>query len=256
MKILITETQYKLIIKENKIARFIDSFIEKNQNKSLPEVLEILLFDYRFSLDIINENENLKKFLEGLTIHKIDLSNPIGKLTFINNLWKTFSRNLSENLKKLLLDIIEGMLNELTDQVFKTNKDFNSAIKQLRVVKDMLPKHNYNIIDNFFNLIKERGKKEGYNIIEKPLNWTFEKGGGRVQQIIDYIREQPKLPKKTRRGWMEYIGEDPNRKGWNSYLWRAVQDAGIIEKVRDGNTFTYRLGPNVRDFEQGKLIGL
>lgn len=188
-----------------------------------------------------------------------DIKNPINKILKLNDYRNKILRSFryygsEEEAFDFLTDLLQGTIDDAISYLFESGKSIREIIKNLSILKK-----NYRYDDDSYNylnsVISDIGEKHGYTLVRKPLQWSFEKGGGRVQQIIDYIKEQPKLPKKTRKGWMEYVGEDPRRKGWNSTLWRAVQDAGIIEKVRDGVSYTYRLGPNAEAFETGKLIG-
>jgi hypothetical protein len=183
------------------------------------------------------------------------MKNPISQLRRLNALkeiHQTFGRD--DHTSQYLSDVMEGLVNESIDYIYKNYNSMDDILKRLATIKKLFSKNSRSVqmVDTQFQNI---GKKYGYTMVPKPLEWSFSQGGGRIQQIIDYIKEQPKIPKKTRKGWMEYIGENPDRAGWNSRLWRAVQQAGIIDKVRDGRSFTYKLGPNAEAFEQGKLVG-
>ena len=116
----------------------------------------------------------------------------------------------------------------------------------------ILPRRN-NLNSEFFDMVKNRAKQEGYAVVRKPNEWTFERGGGRIQSVIDYIRS---TEKKTRGGWQRSVGKDPNEwKSWNSRMWGAMLSADIIQSHREGRDTVYTLGPNAEAFEQGKLIG-
>jgi hypothetical protein len=258
MRIIITENQYRTILKENKTDRFVDYFIENNRDEYFPDIIENLLIQYQLNIDIIDKNEKLKSFIEDKLRYPIDLSTPINKLIFLDRVREGIGHRITDAMRNKIEDITQGMMDEVVEEAFNKEKDLMRAVKLLAKVKKILPIRNWSVIAQFDNLVKSRVEQQGYTMVRKgygDLGWTFEKGGGRIQQIIDYIKEQPKLPQKTRKGWMDYVGEDPNRKGWLSSVWRVVQDAGIIEKVRDGRNWTYRLGPNAEAFEQGKLIG-
>jgi hypothetical protein len=255
MKIIITESQYKSILKENKMERFVNDFIEKNRITPMEEVFNELFFQYGFTLNIISKFKPLEKYFRDRLSANINLDTAIGKINFIRSLVDFIGYRFKVEHKQFIENAVQGILDEVIDEINDISKgDIRKYSKLSTDIGNMLPRYG-DIYRNFRALVKQKGEELGYVMVKKPLTWTFEKGGGRIQQIIDYIKEVPETPKKTRRGWMEYVGEDPDRRGWNSYLWRAVQDAGIIEKVRDGRNFTYKLGPNAEAFEQGKLIG-
>lgn len=252
MRIKITENQYRGILNENRLENFINSIIDEWKDSDLLVILERLLLSYRFSLDIISNNDELKKLLENKMHKKIDLSNSFGKLVFINDVRDSLKHRLTDTLRNLMEDNIQGMLDELVNDAFQQSKNFIGAYKTLKSIRSMLPTRNYNIITYFTNLVKERGEIEGYTVIPKSYEWTFQKGGGQVQSIIDYIKNGSK---KTRSGWQSSVGEDPKRRGWNSRLWSAMIAAGIVQSHRDGRDTIYTLGPNAESFEQGNLVG-
>ncbi len=256
MKLIITESQYKKILTENRLDRFADYIIEAYADKDIGVIIHDLILKQGFNLRMLKNMDKLLDFISSKIGYKVNLTTPIDELVFYQKLIskdRSFGRDVQ--IIKNIEDLIQGMMDEIIDQALSEyGGDIKKATKRLKVINDLLSKNN-EIRKTFNAEVKEIAKEQGYVMIDKPLTWTFEKGGGRIQQIIDYIKEVPETPKKTRKGWMSYVGQDPDRKGWNSYLWRAVQDAGIIEKVRDGRSFTYKLGPNVDAFEQGKLIG-
>jgi hypothetical protein len=259
MRIIITENQYKTILKENRMESLIDDFIQRNRTTPMVDVMNELFFEYGLTPDHILHFDNLIKYLsDRLGRIKIDLTTPIGKIRFLKELSDQIGWRGKRELMGYIENTTQGLLDEAIDEAIgMSGGDFRKATKILSVVNNLLPRNN-EISRTFNALVKQRAEEEGFVVVRKgygDMGWTFEKGGGRIQQIIDYIKEQPKLPQKTRKGWMEYVGEDPNRKGWMSSVWRTVLDAGIIEKVRDGRSFTYTLGPNAEAFEQGKLIG-
>lgn len=256
MKLIITESQFKKVLTENRLDNFVNYFIEAYADKEVSVIIYDLIIKQGFNFRMLNKMDKLLDFISDKIGYRVNLSTPIDELIFYKKLisqYREFGRN--NEFKKTIVDLIQGMMDEIIDQALsESGGDIKKATKRLKVINDILGK-NDQLRKTFNSEVKEIAKEQGYVIVDKPLTWTFEKGGGRIQQIIDYIKEIPETPKKTRKGWMSYVGENPDRKGWNSYLWRAVLDAGIIEKVRDGRSFTYKLGPNADAFEQGKLIG-
>lgn len=254
MRIIITENQYRTILKENKIENFLTDYINKNKTTQLDDVFRELYNQYGFTVDTIFRFDVLKQYFSDRLGEKFNFNTAYGKLRFLKKITDLFGYKIDKIIKKHIIDVTQGLLDDVLDEVATMSKgDIRKYSKLVTDVQNFLPKTE--ITGKFRELVANKGNEMGYVMINKPLSWTFEKGGGRVQQIIDYIKDIPETPKKTRKGWMEYVGIDTERDGWNSYLWRAVQDAGIIEKVRDGRNFIYKLGPNAEAFEQGKLIG-
>jgi hypothetical protein len=278
MKIIITESQLSKIISENeRMDKVIDRVLSDTGGHSyMSDILKELVGLYGFTPYEIVGNDRLYNFLIDKTINTSyvnwgtwrDYSDVLEALVsrYINEMFNTdldplkmiekivsirgfvYDKNSGKHLKNLL----DGLIDDAVNYIFDKYENPRQAIKYISILKDRLGRDSKTLLEP---IAKQVAKEHGYTMINKPLGWTFETGGGRVQQIIDYIKDKPKLPQKTRKGWMEYVGQDPNRAGWNSYLWRAVQNAGIIQKVRDGRTFTYSLGPNAQAFEDGKLIG-
>ena len=60
-------------------------------------------------------------------------------------------------------------------------------------------------------------------------------------------------PKKTKRGFLNHIGQTESG-GQLSTFWSAANQSGIIQKVGGGNNVTYELGPNYKDWEEGKVV--
>lgn len=253
MRIIITENQYKNILKENRLDYFFDSFILKNKNETLLTVMESLLDEYHLNLNVIFNNEKIKSFIEEKLAKPIDTSTPLNKLIFLYNFKVKINHKIPDKLLNEIEDICQGMLDELVEEAFKKEKNIKNVIKLLYTIKKMLPIRNHSIITQFDSLVKSRLEQQGYTMVKKPNEWTFQEGGGRIQSVIDYIRS---TEKKTRGGWMRSIGKNPEElKGWNSRMWGAIISAGIVKPHREGRDTVYTLGPNAEAFEQGKLIG-
>ena len=62
-----------------------------------------------------------------------------------------------------------------------------------------------------------------------------------------------KTPKKTKRGFLSYIGSQYGV-GQYSDFWSAANKSGIIEKVGGGSNVTYKLGPNYEAWEEGRVV--
>jgi hypothetical protein len=296
MRIIITESQYKSILNENRFDSLVDKVIDEYKDEGIEDVINVLFKRYGLDLKIIRSNQKLNDFFNSKfgelindaekgyvskwslgrsygdeTLELIvsifeeylsseiqqtyDIKNPISQLKRLSTLKKVGVNIMGggSDVGEYMDDVMEGMINDCIDYIYSNYSTIKDMLKQLAVVKKQFSNKSYGSeqIDKQFRSI---GKKYGYTMIPKHLEWSFEKGGGRIQQVIDYIKDKPKQPLKTKRGWMEYIGV-PYAHGWNARLWRTLNNTGIIKKTRVGNTFTYDLGPNAEAFEQGKLVG-
>lgn len=74
-----------------------------------------------------------------------------------------------------------------------------------------------------------------------------------VRQLIDYMTDDVNAERKTKRGFLEYIGSHYTSGQFGTF-WSAVNKQGIIEKVGGGSNVTYKLGPNYDDWEKGKVV--
>jgi hypothetical protein len=103
-------------------------------------------------------------------------------------------------------------------------------------------------------LVKDFASKNGLVLIPKHKGITFKKGDeSRIRDLINYIKDVPILPKKTKRGFLNYINQTESG-GQLSTFWSAANQSGIIQKVGGGNNVTYELGPNYKDWEEGKVV--
>jgi len=253
MRIIITETQYKSILKENKREKFIARFIDQNRTTPMEEVVNELFFNYGIGAEHIGRFDNLTKYFSDRLGVKLNLKTATGKIHFLHELINFVGYRFKSPIMGFIENTIQGLFDNVIDEVLEeSGGDFRSAIKKLSVVMKMLPRRN-NLNTEFFDMVKNRAEQEGYAVVRKPYEWTFEKGGGRIQSVIDYIKS---TEKKTRGGWQRSVGKDPNEwKSWNSRMWGAMLDADIIQSHREGKDTVYTLGPNAEAFEQGKLIG-
>jgi len=124
------------------------------------------------------------------------------------------------------------------------------AVKRLSLF-NIKTEHKYRsmILDVIDNIKKEN------NIIVTPKSkgYTLNKReNSMVRQLIDYMKDI-KTPKKTKRGFLSYIGSQYGV-GQYSDFWSAANKSGIIEKVGGGSNVTYKLGPNYEAWEEGRVV--
>jgi hypothetical protein len=278
MKVIINNRQHLLLVENNqRWDRFIQYFKDNTNNKNIEEWLnnffstfgldkEILLnnetfynifldffrknFDYYSNssmkyggkieeiFDLISERES-KKILNSN-------NNPLEKIKQLIRLEKTFPWKY-ENV--ILNDAVGVILYDVVEYLFN-NKTPIEAITQLSIIKDKIGGR----IESIVPIVKDFANKNGITLIPKHKGITFQKGDeSRIRDLINYIKDVSISPKKTKRGFLNHIGQTESG-GQLSTFWSAANQSGIIQKVGGGNNITYELGPNFKDWEEGKVV--
>jgi hypothetical protein len=188
--------------------------------------------------DLISERES-KKILNSN-------NNPLEKIKQLIRLEKTFPWKY-ENV--ILNDAVGVILYDVVEYLFN-NKTPIEAITQLSIIKDKIGGR----IESIVPIVKDFANKNGITLIPKHKGITFQKGDeSRIRDLINYIKDVSISPKKTKRGFLNHIGQTESG-GQLSTFWSAANQSGIIQKVGGGNNITYELGPNFKDWEQGKVV--
>ena len=189
--------------------------------------------------DLISEKES-KRILssKGTPLEKIK------QLLFLENKFPYAYENV--NLK----EIVDGLLYDVVEYSFKNYNPID-AITQLSIIKDKIGVRRS---ESMIPIVKDFASKNGITLIPKHKGFTFQKGDeSRIRDLINYIKDVPVLPKKTKRGFLNYIGQTESG-GQLSTFWSAANQSGIIQKVGGGNNITYELGPNYKAWEEGKVV--
>jgi hypothetical protein len=278
MKIIINNRQHLLLVENTqRWDRFIQYFKDNTDNKNTEEWLndffstfgldkEILLnnetfynifldffrknFDYYSNdsmkygskieeiFDLISEKES-KKILN-------NSNTPLEKIKQLIRLEKTFPWKY-ENV--ILKDSVSLILYDVVEYLFK-NKPPIEAITQLSLIKDKIGRR----IESIIPIVNDFASKNGITLIPKHKGITFQKGDeSRIRDLINYIKDVTISPKKTKRGFLNHIGQTEGG-GQLSTFWSAANQSGIIQKVGGGNNITYELGPNYKDWEEGNVV--
>ena len=110
----------------------------------------------------------------------------------------------------------------------------------------------YNDRENLTRTVKDFAEKNGIVLFEKMRGgYTFKrKDDTMIRDLVNYMND---TPKKTKRGFLNYIGSQYSP-GQFSQFWSAANVAGIIQKIGGGSNVTYKLGPNYNAFEEGNLV--
>lgn len=278
MKVIINNRQHLLLVENTqRWDRFIQYFKDNTDNKNTEEWLndffstfgldkEILLnnetfynifldffrknFDYYSNdsmkygskieeiFDLISEKES-KKILN-------NSNTPLEKIKQLIRLEKTFPWKY-ENI--ILKDSVSLILYDVVEYLFK-NKTPIEAITQLSLIKDKIGRR----IESIIPIVNDFASKNGITLIPKHKGITFQKGDeSRIRDLINYIKDVTISPKKTKRGFLNHIGQTEGG-GQLSTFWSAANQSGIIQKVGGGNNITYELGPNYKDWEEGNVV--
>ena len=282
MKIRLTERQYLKVITENKnpkVDRFLQKFFDDTRFLDGDEKLYYFFDVYGFDEKMMGVSNRLYEWFKYSLLSDIKI---IGRRTIskyqnkINNLLELLTtkeskkiidsnKNDLEKIKelsklesimpryyesKILKDLIDGLLFDSIQYLFK-NYEPKEAIKQSSILSDQLGvKRRENIVP----LVKDFAERNGLTIIPKHKGFTFQKDeGSMVRSLINYMKDIPEIPKKTKRGFLDYIGSRYTG-GQYSTFWSAVNKAGIIQKVGGGNNVTYELGPNYKAYEEGNVV--
>tara|TARA_Y100000389_G_scaffold196874_1_gene230472 strand:+ start:2641 stop:3498 length:858 start_codon:yes stop_codon:yes gene_type:complete len=283
MKIRLTEIQYSKLIKEvtlkfNKdITPLVEVFIGDIKDVTPIKAMNLFFNTYKLTLNDIKSNKLLYK-----TIYNIDwwgvsenivvdrykyseiveffLQSEFGRIMNMSTPYQRFNNLFSLRNKfdgwedmKTMDKINHQMMNEsflVIEDILNTYSGVE-AIKRLSIFNERTKyKFHTEISDAVNNITKENGltlvnKSGGYSLQKKE--------GSMVRQLIDYMTDDVNTKRKTKRGFLEYIGSEYSR-GQFATFWSAVNKQGIIEKVGGGSNVTYKLGPNYDDWEKGKVV--
>ena len=278
MKVIINNRQHLLLVEDNqRWDKFIQYFKNNTVNKNTEEWLndffstfgldkEILLNNetfYNIFLDFFrknfdyNSNDSMKygskieeifDLISERESKKILNSNntPLEKIKHLIRLEKTFPWKY-ENF--IIKDSVSLILYDVVEYLFK-NKTPIEARTQLSLIKDKIGRR----IESIIPIVNDFASKNGITLIPKHKGITFQKGDeSRIRDLINYIKDVTISPKKTKRGFLNHIGQTEGG-GQLSTFWSAANQSGIIQKVGGGNNITYELGPNYKDWEEGNVV--
>jgi hypothetical protein len=279
MKVIINNRQHLLLVEDNqRWDKFIQYFRNNTVNKNTKEWLDDFFNTFNLNKETLLNNESLYNifldfFRKNVDYYSNNLMEYGEKITEIFDLISEKeskqilnSKNTPlEKIKQLLFlerkfpwryenvilgETIDGLLFVVVEYLFK-NYNPTDAIKQLSIIKD---KMGENRIKNIVPLVKDFASENGITLIPKHKGITFQKGDeSRIRDLINYIKDVTISPKKTKRGFLNHIGQTESG-GQLSTFWSAANQSGIIQKVGGGNNISYELGPNYKDWEEGRVV--
>lgn len=284
MKIRLTEIQYRKLIKEttlkfNKdITPMVEVFVEDIKNIKHPiKVMNLFFNIYKLTLNDIKNNKLLYKtmynidwwgineevvvdrykyseivefFLQSEFDRIMNMSTPYQRF---NNLFSLRNKFDGWEDMKTMDKINHQMMNDsflVIEDILNTYSGVE-AIKRLSIFNKRTKNRFHTEISDVVNNIT---KENELTLVNKSGGYSLQKKeGSMVRQLIDYMTDDVNAERKTKRGFLEYIGSEYSR-GQFATFWSAVNKQGIIEKVGGGSNVTYKLGPNYDDWEKGKVV--
>lgn len=284
MKIRLTEIQYRKLIKEttlkfNKdITPMVEVFVEDIKNIKHPiKVMNLFFNIYKLTLDDIKNNKLLYK-----TIYNIDwwgineevvvdrykyseiveffLQSEFGRIMNMSTPYQRFNNLFSLRNKfdgwedmKTMDKINHQRMNDsflVIEDILNTYSGVE-AIKRLSIFNE---RTKYKFHTEISDVVNNITKENGLTLVNKSGGYSLQKKeGSMVRQLIDYMTDDVNAERKTKRGFLEYIGSHYTSGQFGTF-WSAVNKQGIIEKVGGGSNVTYKLGPNYDDWEKGKVV--
>lgn len=284
MKIRLTEIQYSKLIKEvtlkfNKdITPMVEVFVEDIKNIKHPiKVMNLFFNTYKLTLNDIKNNKLLYKtiynidwrgvsenivvdrykyseivefFLQSEFDRIMNMSTPFQRF---NNLFSLRNKFDGWEDMKTMDKINHQMMNDsflVIEDILNTYSGVE-AIKRLSIFNE---RTKYKFHTEISDVVNNITKENGLTLVNKSGGYSLQKKeGSMVRQLIDYMTDDVNSERKTKRGFLEYIGSHYTSGQFGTF-WSAVNKQGIIEKVGGGSNVTYKLGPNYDDWEKGKVV--
>jgi hypothetical protein len=279
MKIIITESQHRRIVKEetkqmelaNKVKQGLSSadlkttmyeittlysyseeeiinnsvLMELVKEKMLKEIKD----NYYISKDLRDKYGNYFGLVGQSAAKEIVQggSNPYSKFLQLDAVLKTIPRgySITESSIEIVKEMRDGLTYDAIQYLFD-NFEVAGAIKRASIMKDR--SGNY---DEIYPYVKEWAIKHGITLFEKHRGLTFIKKDGMMQSLVNYLKD---VNPKTKSGFLDYINSRGRSTGQHAYFWKAAQESGIITPVRNGRQITYQLGPNYEAWKNDNLV--
>ena len=283
MKIRLTEIQYSKLIKEvtlkfNKdITPLVEVFIGDIKDVTPIKAMNLFFNTYKLTLNDIKNNKLLYKTMynidwwginEEVVVDRykyseivefllqpefdriMNMSTPYQRF---NNLFSLRNKFDGWEDMKTMDKINHQMMNDsflVIEDILNTYSGVE-AIKRLSIFNK---RTKYRFHTEISDVVNNITKENELTLVNKSGGYSLQKKeGSMVRQLIDYMTDDVNAERKTKRGFLEYIGSEYSR-GQFATFWSAVNKQGIIEKVGGGSNVTYKLGPNYDDWEKGKVV--
>jgi hypothetical protein len=283
MKIRLTEVQYRKLIKEttlnfNKdITPLVEVFIEGIKGVTPIRVMNSFFNTYKLTLDDVKNNKLLYKTMynidwggvaENIVVDRYKyseiveffLQSEFGRIMNMSTPYQRFNNLFSLRNKfdgwedmKTMDKINHQRMNDsflVIEDILNTYSGVE-AIKRLSIFNK---RTKYKFHTEISDVVNNITKENGLTLVNKSGGYSLQKKeGSMVRQLIDYMTDDVSVIRKTKRGFLDYIGSHYTSGQFGTF-WSAVNKQGIIEKVGGGSNVTYKLGPNYDDWEEGKVV--
>ena len=286
MKIKLTESQLSRIVEDNlhpKEERFLNKFFDRVVDLSPKDALQVYFSEYGFDVRMYKHSKRIRDWFEktiiprlrGRNIHYLDErlnsiletfieeeieeivgsnDNPLEKYGSLNKLQKSLIDRFGIGgvESKILKEIMGGMVDDVVSYLFDKYDPRESIRIASNIKNNMNYRDYYNDAGNLTRTVKDFAEKNGIVLFDKMRGgYTFKRRDDTmIRDLVSYMND---TPKKTKRGFLNYIGSE-DRPGQFSQFWSAANAAGIIQKIGGGSNVTYKLGPNYNAFEEGNLV--
>jgi len=286
MKIKLTESQLSRIVEDNlhpKEERFLNKFFDRVENLSPTESLKVYFSEYGFDVRMFKHSKRIRDWFENTIIPKLSglhmdhlderlngiletyieeemeeivgsADNPLEKYNSLNKLKELLVDKIGiRGVKsKILREVISGTIDDVVSYLFDKYDPRESIRIASNIKNNMNYRDYYNDAGNLTRTVKDFAEKNGIVLFDKMIGgYTFKRRDDTmIRDLVSYMND---TPKKTKRGFLNYIGSE-DRPGQFSKFWSAANAAGIIQKIGGGSNVTYKLGPNYNAFEEGNLV--
>ena len=283
MKIRLTEVQYRKLIKEttlnfNKdITPLVEVFIEGIKGVTPIRVMNSFFNTYKLTLDDVKNNKLLYKTMynidwggvaENIVVDRYKyseiveffLQSEFGRIMNMSTPYQRFNNLFSLRNKfdgwedmKTMDKINHQMMND-SFLVIEDILNIYSGVEAIKRLSIFNKRTKYKFHTEISDVVNNITKENGLTLVNKSGGYSLQKKEGSVvRQLIDYMTDDVNVIRKTKRGFLDYIGSHYTSGQFGTF-WSAVNKQGIIEKVGGGSNVTYKLGPNYDDWEKGKVV--
>tara|TARA_R110000868_G_scaffold202717_1_gene450476 strand:- start:1283 stop:2140 length:858 start_codon:yes stop_codon:yes gene_type:complete len=283
MKIRLTEVQYRKLIKEttlnfNKdITPLVEVFIEGIKGVTPIRVMNSFFNTYKLTLDDVKNNKLLYKTMynidwggvaENIVVDRYKyseiveffLQSEFGRIMNMSTPYQRFNNLFSlrnkfdgwEDMKTM--DKINHQRMNDSFLVIEDILNIYSGVEAIKRLSIFNKRTKYKFHTEISDVVNKITKENGLTLVNKSGGYSLQKKEGSVvRQLIDYMTDDVNVIRKTKRGFLDYIGSHYTSGQFGTF-WSAVNKQGIIEKVGGGSNVTYKLGPNYDDWEKGKVV--
>ena len=283
MKIRLTEVQYRKLIKEttlnfNKdITPLVEVFIEGIKGVTPIRVMNSFFNTYKLTLDDVKNNKLLYKTMynidwggvaENIVVDRYKyseiveffLQSEFGRIMNMSTPYQRFNNLFSlrnkfdgwEDMKTM--DKINHQRMNDSFLVIEDILNIYSGVEAIKRLSIFNKRTKYKFHTEISDVVNKITKENGLTLVNKSGGYSLQKKEGSVvRQLIDYMTDDVNVIRKTKRGFLDYIGSHYTSGQFGTF-WSAVNKQGIIEKVGGGSNVTYKLGPNYEAWEEGRVV--